>query len=107
MRDITDRALDTAVSLGAGYADARVVRRLSESISIKTGRVEGVASGETEGFGVRELGKPAKVDATMAFMFETRDIIRPTAQALASPTLQPDYHACWAGIGKHFNPSKA
>jgi TldD protein len=55
MRDITDRALDTAVSLGAGYADARVVRRLSESISIKTGRVEGVASGETEGFGVRVL----------------------------------------------------
>jgi TldD protein len=55
MRDFTDRALDTAVSLGAGYADARVVRRLSESISIKTGRVEGVASGENEGFGVRVL----------------------------------------------------
>jgi TldD protein len=55
MRDFTDRALDTAVSLGAGYADARVVRRLSESISIKSGRVEGVASGETEGFGVRVL----------------------------------------------------
>ena len=55
MREITDRALDTAVSLGAGYADARVVRRLSESISIKTGRVEGVASGENEGFGVRVL----------------------------------------------------
>ena len=28
MRDLTDRALDTAVSLGAEYADARVVRRL-------------------------------------------------------------------------------
>ena len=55
MREITDRALDTAVSLGAGYADARVVRRLSESISIKTGLVEGVASGENEGFGVRVL----------------------------------------------------
>ena len=55
MRDLTDRALDTAASLGAGYADVRVVRRLSESISIKTGRVEGVASGETEGFGIRVL----------------------------------------------------
>ena len=31
------------------------VRRLEESISIKTGRVEGVASGESEGFGVRVL----------------------------------------------------
>src|SRR6187551_2874899 len=55
MRDLADRALDTATLLGAGYADARVVRRLDESIAIKTGRVEGVASGENEGFGVRVL----------------------------------------------------
>src|ERR687898_751397 len=55
MRDLTDRALDTATALGAGYADVRVVRRLEESIAIKTGRVEGVASGETEGFGIRVL----------------------------------------------------
>ena len=55
MRDLTDRALDTASAQGAGYADVRVVRRLEESISIKTGRVEGVASGESEGFGVRVL----------------------------------------------------
>jgi TldD protein len=53
MRDLTERALDTATSLGAGYADARVVRRLDESVAIKTGRVEGVASNESEGFGIR------------------------------------------------------
>jgi TldD protein len=55
MRDLTQRALDTATALGAGYADTRIVRRLEESIGIKTGRVEGVASGESEGFGVRVL----------------------------------------------------
>ncbi len=55
MRDLAQRALDTASSLGAGYADVRIVRRLDESIAIKTGRVEGVASGESEGFGVRVL----------------------------------------------------
>ena len=55
MRDITDRALDTATALGAGYADARIVRRQDESITIKSGRVEGVASGESEGFGVRVI----------------------------------------------------
>jgi TldD protein len=55
MRDLTDRALDTASSLGAGYADVRIVRRLDESVAIRTGRVEGVASGESEGFGVRVL----------------------------------------------------
>ena len=55
MRDLTDRALDTAASLGAGYADVRIVRRQEESIAVKTGRVEGVASGDSEGFGVRVL----------------------------------------------------
>src|SRR2546423_11105722 len=55
MRDLTDRALNTAQALGASYADVRVVRRREESIAIKTGKVEGVALGETEGFGVRVL----------------------------------------------------
>ena len=55
MRDVTDRALDTAIALGGSYADARIVRRRDESITIKSGRVEGVASGETEGFGVRVI----------------------------------------------------
>jgi len=55
MRDLSDRALNTAQALGASYADARVVRRREESIAIKTGKVEGVAMGETEGFGVRVI----------------------------------------------------
>ena len=55
MRDITNRALDTATALGATYADVRVVRRLEENITVKSGRVEGVAGGESEGFGVRVI----------------------------------------------------
>jgi TldD protein len=55
MRDLTDRALDTAAQLGAAYADVRVVRRQTESIAVKSGRVEGVSSGESEGFGLRVL----------------------------------------------------
>ncbi len=55
MRDLTSRALDTATALGASYADVRVVRRLEESINIKSGRLEGVSAGESEGFGVRVL----------------------------------------------------
>ncbi len=55
MRDLSDRALDTAAHLGASYADVRVVHRRDESIAVKSGRVEGVASGESEGFGVRVL----------------------------------------------------
>ena len=48
MRELTDRALDAASGLGAAYADVRVVRRREESIAIKSGRLEGVAAGETE-----------------------------------------------------------
>ena len=55
MRDLSDRSLDTAVQLGASYADVRVVHRREESIDVKSGRVEGVASGESDGFGVRVL----------------------------------------------------
>jgi homogentisate 1,2-dioxygenase len=49
---------------------------------------------------------PQKVDDTMAFMFETRNVICPTRYALKSPQLQPDYYQCWMGIQKHFNPSQ-
>ena len=55
MRELTERALDTAAQLGASYADVRVVQRRDESISVKSGRVEGVHMGETDGFGVRVL----------------------------------------------------
>src|SRR4029079_15913407 len=55
MRDLTGRPLDPAAQLGATYADVRVIRRRDESISVKSGRVEGAALGETDGFGVRVL----------------------------------------------------
>jgi homogentisate 1,2-dioxygenase len=46
--------------------------------------------------------QPHKVGDTMAFMFETRNVLVPTEQALASPQLQEDYQQCWAGITKRF-----
>lgn len=55
MRDLAQLALDTATQQGASYADARIVRRADESITVKSGRVEGVSFGESEGFGVRVL----------------------------------------------------
>jgi len=54
-----------------------------------------------------DLSKPDVIGGTMAFMFETRKVIRPTQQALASPQLQGNYHECWQGIRKHFDPSQA
>jgi homogentisate 1,2-dioxygenase len=42
----------------------------------------------------------------MAFMFETRRVIRPTDAALAWPELQSDYDACWQGMRRHFDPQR-
>jgi homogentisate 1,2-dioxygenase len=47
---------------------------------------------------------PDVIDGTMAFMFETRKVIRPTQQALDAPQLQRDYYRCWQDIRKHFAP---
>jgi len=46
--------------------------------------------------------KPDHIVDTMAFMFETRAVIRPTRAALESPQLQRDYHDCWQGLKKRF-----
>jgi homogentisate 1,2-dioxygenase len=46
--------------------------------------------------------EPQKLGDTMAFMFESRYLIRPTAFALSSPALQKDYADCWQGLKKNF-----
>lgn len=50
--------------------------------------------------------KPVKLTGTMAFMFETRFPQRLTKYAGELPTLQPNYTDCWAGLKKHFDPSR-
>jgi homogentisate 1,2-dioxygenase len=43
---------------------------------------------------------------TLAFMFETRCVLHPTAQALAAPTLQADYWRCWQDLTPGFDPNR-
>ena len=50
-----------------------------------------------------DTSKPDYIADTMAFMFETRAVIRPTAQALDAAHRQRDYQACWTGLRKHFS----
>ncbi len=45
---------------------------------------------------------PHYIRDTMAFMFETRFVIRPTKFALETAALQRDYHECWQGLKKNF-----
>ena len=49
-----------------------------------------------------DLSLPTRIADTMAFMFETRVVIRPTRFALESAQLQSEYFRCWQGLPKHF-----
>ncbi|HEY7807013.1 MAG TPA: homogentisate 1,2-dioxygenase [Croceibacterium sp.] len=44
--------------------------------------------------------EPVKLADTLAFMFESRWVIRPTRAAMELPGLQSDYDNCWQGFDK-------
>ncbi len=99
MRDLTDRALNAATVAGARYVDARIVRRDEESIAVKTGRVEAVASGETEGIGIRVLVDGAwgfaatnrlEADAIERAARDAVRIAKASATALRQPVVLDD-----------------
>ena len=43
---------------------------------------------------------PHKIEATLAFMFESCWVIHPTRFAIETPLAQGDYDACWSGFRK-------
>lgn len=51
--------------------------------------------------------EPQYLADTLAFMFETRFVLRPTAQALEAPQLQRDYFECWQDLKKQFRPDQS
>jgi homogentisate 1,2-dioxygenase len=53
-----------------------------------------------------DLSQPDVIRDTMAFMFESRHVWRPTRQALESAERQADYPRCWQDLRKHFDPSR-
>lgn len=48
--------------------------------------------------------KPVFLADTLAFMFETRFVCRPTKFALESSQLDEQYFECWQGLEKRFEP---
>jgi homogentisate 1,2-dioxygenase len=42
--------------------------------------------------------KPQKLDAGLAFMWESRYVFRPTRFAMTARELQKDYDAAWSGF---------
>ncbi|HEY0735665.1 MAG TPA: DNA gyrase modulator, partial [Herpetosiphonaceae bacterium] len=82
MRDYTDRALNTAQSQGATYADVRIVRRLNEEMSAKNGIVDGLLQDESYGFGIRVIADGAFGFAASSTVTPD-EIDRVAAQAVA------------------------
>ena len=81
MKDLTQRALDTATAKGASYADVRIVRRTVQSIVVKNGLVEALTSSESYGFGVRVVADGAWGFAASSDVTVT-EIDRVAAQAV-------------------------
>ncbi|HEY3055630.1 MAG TPA: homogentisate 1,2-dioxygenase [Thermoanaerobaculia bacterium] len=50
--------------------------------------------------------EPQFLGDTLAFMFETRFVLRPTAFAMNAPQLQRDYYECWKDLKKNFHPDQ-
>ena len=50
---------------------------------------------------------PVHITDTMAFMFESRSVLKPARNALeGTPRLQADYMSHWLGLGKRFDPTQ-
>lgn len=49
---------------------------------------------------------PERISGGLAFMFETRWLMKPTRFALETPSLQADYVGCWRGLPKRFTPGR-
>lgn len=49
--------------------------------------------------------RPHKLENTLAFMFESRLRLHPTAYAMGCGALDADYAACWAGLTERFPTS--
>ncbi len=49
---------------------------------------------------------PTYIPDSLAFMFESSLVFKPTTFALSSKILQPDYLACWQGLTSHFTQAQ-
>ena len=50
--------------------------------------------------------KPVYLKDTLAFMFETQLVVRPTRFAMETKIRQHEYYECWQGLKKHFGSSQ-
>jgi TldD protein len=108
--ELAARALDTARTRGATYADIRLLETETESIVVKNGIVEAISTSASQGFGVRVIVDGAwgfassarvdrdQVDAVTALAV---DIARSSALVKGEPI---DLGAPEANVGEYHTP---
>ncbi|HKT76224.1 MAG TPA: homogentisate 1,2-dioxygenase [Sphingobium sp.] len=83
-----------------GEYDAKAGGFLPGGASLHNGMSAHGPDLESHGKAVAADLAPVRIEAMMAFMFESRYPIAPTPWALATPLLQHDYDHVWAGFPK-------
>jgi TldD protein len=94
LEELLNHALNLADLRGARYADARLVHNQTESITVKDGLVETLASSESTGFGIRVLvgdawGFASSQDLTPAEIQRVTDLALQIARASAREIGEP------------------
>jgi homogentisate 1,2-dioxygenase len=90
------------MGLVRGVYDAKAAGFLPGGVSLHNQMSAHGPDRETHDRASRADLKPHKVEDTLAFMWESRYVFRPTAWAMAAHELQKDYDAVWQGLDKHF-----
>lgn len=94
MQELAGRAVEAARKAGADYADARVVREDSESITVRNQEMEGIDRASSEGIGIRVLvdgywGFAATARMDEAEIARTADLAVHVAKAASRLPMEP------------------
>ncbi len=81
MKSLTDLALDTAIRLGASYADIRIIYNQYEYVSAKNEKISEIVRSEDEGFGIRVIANGSWGFASSGLVTKT-EIERISAMAV-------------------------
>ena len=90
------------MGLVRGVYDAKAEGFLPGGVSLHNQMSAHGPDRETHAKASRADLKPHKIDDTLAFMWESRYVFRPTRFAMTARELQKDYDAVWDGFDKSF-----
>lgn len=90
--------MNELMGLVAGTYDAKAEGFVKGGASLHARMSSHGPDAETTRRAEATMLQPNKLEGTMAFMFETHTVFRPSAAPEVVVTQQPDYDACWSGI---------